>query len=74
MTFPDFVSQWCDQLPGADGDTASFIADRYLRLSGQVSDPTTQRRLIDSAMRGVTYFQPGYCGLCALKLRAYARA
>lgn len=73
MTFDSFVETWCDVLPGADGDHASVIADVFLQKAGRVSDPITQRTVIDHEMRGLTYFQPGYAGNCSLLLRPYAR-
>jgi len=72
MTFSDFVASHCETLPEPDGDRAMLIADTYLRLSGQVNNPTTQRNIVDHEMRGTTYFQPEYDGACCLRLRPYA--
>ena len=74
MTFETFINEWCDQLPGADGDHASVVADIFLRKAGRVSDPITQRTVIDHEMRGTLYFDKGYAGNCSLRLRPYARA
>ena len=72
MTFAEFVESHCSQVAEApDGDRAMLIASAYLRASGQTNDVVSQHRLIDHELRGELYFQSGYDGCCALKLRPY---
>ena len=73
MTFSDFTAKWCDTLPEATGDYVTFLADRFLQMSGQASDPASQRRLVDQMRQDGLYHQSGYGGQCCLRIRPYAR-
>lgn len=69
--FERFLKTHCTEVEVTDGDVASFLADRFLQIHGMVSDPVTQRRLIDQMRQDGLYFAKDYTGKCRLKLRPY---
>lgn len=74
MTFEEFISRWCDVLPQPDGHKAMTVAQRYLTMSGQISDVTNNRRIVDLMHDRGLYFDRGYTASCALRLRPFARS